>query len=98
MSATIAETDLPDTLTVIALTPFVGAPTAVMLSLLGYKTLEDIAAAAPGAIRTLPHIGAKRFDAIKRCLKQHGLSFTVRDLRVFTLEGDWSTLRNDSPG
>lgn len=61
----------PDTIT--ALTDVIGAKYALLLHLLGYSTIQDLAEAHPVSIATIPGIGEKRLIEIFRILRTHGL-------------------------
>lgn len=70
---------LPESLyryrTLQALPEFTGSTTALLLHMLGYRTLWEIAASHHAAILTLPHIGEARFRQIEACLTSRGLAF-----------------------
>jgi ERCC4-type nuclease len=65
-----------ETHTIVILTPRIGPRHALLLHLLGFKTIHDIAVAHPVALMSIPGIGRKRFQQIAQAASEFGLAIS----------------------
>lgn len=69
--------------TISELSEYIGPKYAMLLYLLGFKTIDELAAAHPIRIMSIPGIGSKRIEAIANVLSNKGL-----------LEPHWTAIRS----
>lgn len=67
--------EIEDLITRYILPQYIGEKYSALLSLLGYKTLDDLASLTQRNVENIPAFGPKRAAAVRRALRDHDRDF-----------------------